>query len=113
MAEKLYSYADKQVMDEVGSGGGGGGTLIVHLSFTPPDNYTIDKTYNEIAEAASNGVSVMLMNPAGELEAYLTSTADGVCIFSCCGAYRNMATFITYSVTPDNAVSFDRVQLHA
>lgn len=24
MAEKLYSYADKQVMDEVGSGGGGG-----------------------------------------------------------------------------------------
>lgn len=106
MAEKLYSYADKQVMEEVGSGGGGGsGALIVHISGTAP-NVAIDKTYNQIVEAANNGSNVMLFNPDGELEACLTSTSGGACLFTACGAFNGGATFMTWVVTPDNTLVY-------
>lgn len=111
MAEKLFSYADKQVMDEVGSGGGSGsGTLIVHVGGTPP-NFTFDKTYNEIVEAAKNGMNVMLFNPAGDLESCLTTTAEGACLFTACGAFNGGATFTTFYITPDNTVGLFTARL--
>lgn len=53
MAEKLYSYADKQVMDEVGSGGGGASssTLAIH----EVENRTLDKTWKQIHDHIANG----------------------------------------------------------
>lgn len=93
-----------------GSGGGGSEALIVHVGGTPP-NFTVDKTYNEIVEATNNGVSVMLFNPNNEFEGYLTSTSGGVCLFSSFGAFNGAAILGTFSVAPDNTVSYASVQL--
>lgn len=51
MAEKLYSYADKQVMDEVGSGGSSGSTMIIHVD----ENDTLDKTWKQIHDHMFSG----------------------------------------------------------
>lgn len=59
MAEKLFSYADKQVMEEVGSGGDGGGQderrcIIVANG---PDDTTCNMTFSELSEFLNEGNS--------------------------------------------------------
>lgn len=59
MAEKLYSYADKQVMEEVGSGGGGASssTLVIH----EVENHALDKTWKQIHDhIADGGMAVII-----------------------------------------------------
>ena len=94
-----------------GSGGGGGGgsgggnnALIVRLSGTPA-NFTIDKTYNEIAEAVSNGRYVMLTNEFGNLVANLNSIDGDECLFTSCFAAATSIEVLTFAVNQDNTVS--------
>lgn len=54
MAEKLYSYADKQVMDEVGGGGSGGGVEPFYIN-VDSNTKLFDKTWNEIHSAFMSG----------------------------------------------------------
>lgn len=62
MAEKLFSYADKQVIEEVGSGGGGSGgdgstgPLLVHEN----ESHVLDATWQELCNAASAGRQVVV-----------------------------------------------------
>lgn len=58
MAEKLYSYADKQVIDEVGSGGGGGqdGRKCI-ITANTPDDVTCNMSFSELSEFLNDGNS--------------------------------------------------------
>lgn len=60
MAEKLYSYADKQVMDEVGSGGGGDGGSAEPLLLHESESLALDATVQEIYNAFSAGRVVVI-----------------------------------------------------
>lgn len=73
MAEKLFSYADKQVMDEVGSGGGGGQDSR-SCFFIPngPSDVTCNMTFSELTEFLNNGNSnVFLKMAIGDEDWYL------------------------------------------
>ena len=64
------SITDSGVLSASGGGGGGGG-LIVHVD----ENYTLDKTWNEITTAAESGIVGLAINRNGftfiyELVAY-------------------------------------------
>lgn len=83
MAEKLYSYADKQVMDEVGSGGGGGGggsssTLFIHASENEDGDEVFDKTWRQIYDhIVSGGRAVVIYADIPEDGAYnMTAIVD-------------------------------------
>lgn len=114
MAEKLFSYADKQVIDEVGSSGGGSGgggsgggndTLIVHITGSY-GNFAFDKTYDEIVEAVSNGRYVMLADESNKLVANLTNTEDGNgCVFTNCYATATSVVVMTFTIDQDNTVT--------
>ena len=112
MAEKLFSYADKQVMEEVGSGGGdsGGGsnTLIVHITGSY-GNWAFDKTFDEIVEAVSNGRYVMLATESNQLVANLTTSESGTgtveCVFTSCFATGTSVVVTTFILSQDNTVT--------
>lgn len=77
MAEKLFSYADKQVMDEVGSGGGVGGSLVVNITFPPFGGDGVsDKTVDEIIAASNEGKIVMAYDANGVMGYLQTITFD-------------------------------------
>lgn len=74
MAEKLYSYADKQVMDEVGSGGGGGGqdSRKCIITANSPEDVTINMTASELSEFLNEGNSdIILKMNNGSYYSYL------------------------------------------
>lgn len=70
MAEKLFSYADKQVMDEVGSSGGdsggssGGGysPLIIHPN-VGEGSIVFDKTWKEVHDHFISGGIAFIVYP--------------------------------------------------
>ena len=78
MSEKLYSYADKQVMDEVGSGSGGGGgdgggisPLIIHgRADVVEGSLVLDKTWKEVHDHVINGGTAFVVTPDIPGEAY-------------------------------------------
>lgn len=80
MAEKLYSYADKQVMDEVASSGGGSGgdsgggsggdsgggysPLFIHaLGDVVQGSFVLDKTWKEVHDHIINGGTAFVVYP--------------------------------------------------
>ena len=105
MAEKLYSYADKQVMDEVGSGGGGGGgssTLVIHAN----ENATLDKTWKQIHDHMSGGgmaVIVMADDPVYGAYDQVASVANVGLNVSDSEIYYSVETGLTsYSTNNEN-----------
>lgn len=66
-----------EIIDAIGSGGGGGGgggAFIVHASGSPE---TLDKTWQEIANAMTTSVIVHAIENSGETSfAYCTSVGD-------------------------------------
>ena len=64
MAEKLYSYADKQVMEEIGSGGGSdgssGGIKVVEM-----EGSELKASFNELITAVQSNQLVIVITPSG------------------------------------------------
>ena len=120
MAEKLYSYADKQVMDEVGSGGGSGGgtggSFIVNVTFPPFGGDGVsDKTVDEIITASNEG-KIVTMYDGTAIMGYLQNiefdpqTGNQTAIFSRVSAIPP-ARIITYEVSPTKEVKAYSVTL--
>ena len=74
MAEKLYSYADKQVMDEVGSGGGGGGGSGAEAKVVNFTQDGINASFSELKAALLSNKNVFISDDNnGHIEMYLLS----------------------------------------
>ena len=73
MAEKIYSYADKQVMDEVGSGGGSaGGNAKVEQTVEG-----INKSFTDLVNIFNGGSIPFLVVDEGGFEAPYLCSAIG------------------------------------
>lgn len=58
-------YWCKEIVEAIGSGGGGGtggGMVVVHGEYNDNDYWVLDKTWNELLSALSDGKLVILSN---------------------------------------------------
>lgn len=71
----------QEVAETVGGGGSGGGMYVIHVTDGENGNYVVDKTYDEIREAYSNGlIPVCIMDSNSEI--FYLFDADGRFAFS-------------------------------